>query len=565
MADTQTADVSHFIRELDDTDFYVDDQAGTPDTSPAARSLFCQYEEVVVRSLFTSFGLDSLLFTDQKGGDVDTLLTVRDKEIGFKNAKHETAYQNRGDYNSNQVHSDSSYRTKNKEVSEAKKSGNLRDAYTGEKLSPNAHVDLDHVVSAKEVHDDRGRVLAGLDTAEIANIPANLQPTERSINRSKKAKSASEFVSGLDKKAEERQCRIQELKGKECLDDKESQELHKLERLESVDKKRFLRKDEEARRAQDRILALKYYTSHDFLADTAKASLNSGVKMGLRQSLGLILAEVWFVIREEFPRLVDRMKADFDLGELFRRLDGMVKKAFEKVRAKFGKLIASFKDGALAGVLASVATTVTNIFFVTAKNVARILRETWSSLLEALKILFFNPDNLPWGDRLKAAAKVIAVGAGVIVGGLVQEAAAKAIHIPLLNEVLPQFLGALVGGVLSVSLVYFLDHSAIVNKIVAFINELFRDGFRETILFFKEANEKLDRYVARLNAIDYASFAREILAFRDINIRLEGSKTEKEMNLVLHEVMRERKILLPYEDLCGLDAFMNDKNAVLVI
>ena len=114
-------------------------------------------------------------------------------------------------------------------------------------------------------------------------------------------------------------------------------------------------------------------------------------------------------------------------------------------------------------------------------------------------------------------------------------------------------------------ILYFLDHSAVVNKIVAFINKLFRDGFRETILFFKEANEKLDRYVAQLNAIDYTAFARGILAFRDINIRLEGSKTEKEMNLVLHEVMRERKILLPYEDLCGLDAFINDKNAVLVI
>lgn len=120
MADTQTSGVPHFIRELDETDFYADDEAGMPDISPAARSLFCQYEEVVVRSLFISFGLDSLLFTDQKGGDVDTLLTVRDKEIGFKNAKYETTYQNRGDYNSNQVHSDSSYRAKNKEVSEAK-------------------------------------------------------------------------------------------------------------------------------------------------------------------------------------------------------------------------------------------------------------------------------------------------------------------------------------------------------------------------------------------------------------------------------------------------------------
>ena len=41
MADTQTADVSHFIRELDETDFYADDEAGMPDTSPPSDWIPC--------------------------------------------------------------------------------------------------------------------------------------------------------------------------------------------------------------------------------------------------------------------------------------------------------------------------------------------------------------------------------------------------------------------------------------------------------------------------------------------------------------------------------------------
>lgn len=116
-----------------------------------------------------------------------------------------------------------------------------------------------------------------------------------------------------------------------------------------------------------------------------------------------------------------------------------------------------------------------------------------------------------------------------------------------------------------VSFVYFLDHSEIIKKLTAFLDSLFTNEFRRSVEFFKEVNAKLDRYLAELARIDYSTFAREIVAFREINARLYATKNDRELNSVLHAIVKERGISMPYENLAGLDAFMANKHAVLVI
>ena len=159
-------------------------------------SIFQQYERVVIESLITSFGLDFIV-RDQHGGDVDTVHNVRqigkDENMSYKNKQNEAAYNNRPEYNSAEYHSDSRYIQKNREIRDQKKAGVLKDTYTGEDIRGNDTINLDHVVSAKEIHDDRGRVLAGLDGRDLANSDSNLQPTVESINKSKKARSVSEL------------------------------------------------------------------------------------------------------------------------------------------------------------------------------------------------------------------------------------------------------------------------------------------------------------------------------------------------------------------------------------
>ena len=71
-------------------------------------------------------------------------------------------------------------------IARQRKAGMLKDAYTGEDIPANGTSDLDHVVSAKEIHDDRGRSLAGLKGTDLANSDENLQATNRLTNRTKK-------------------------------------------------------------------------------------------------------------------------------------------------------------------------------------------------------------------------------------------------------------------------------------------------------------------------------------------------------------------------------------------
>lgn len=216
-------------------------------------SIFKQYESVIVQSLITSFGLDFLI-TDRHGGDVDTIHNVRqigsDPEMQYKNAANKAAYDNRGEYNSSEYHSDPRYIAKNRQISEQKKKGELYDSYTGEKITYNEKSDLDHVISAKEIHDDRGRVLAGLSGTDLANSEENLQATNPHTNRTKKADSMDKF---LDKHGDE---------------------------YSDEQKANMRQKDRESREAYEDKLAKAYYTSPAFAKASLKRQAQSEFRWG---------------------------------------------------------------------------------------------------------------------------------------------------------------------------------------------------------------------------------------------------------------------------------------------
>ena len=213
-------------------------------------SIWKEYESVILQSLVTSFGLDFIVH-DRHGGDVDTVHNVRqigiDPEMKYKNVNNENDYENRGAYDSGAYHKDPRYIAINKNLSEKKKNGELTDSYTGKKLARNANVDLDHVVASKEIHEDRGRVLAGLDGLDLANNKENLKPTDRSINRSMQDKDMEAYLADWEKKAPERKSKIIALKTKDSLTDKERKELEKLEKLDQIDPDKMMIENKKAR------------------------------------------------------------------------------------------------------------------------------------------------------------------------------------------------------------------------------------------------------------------------------------------------------------------------------
>ena len=527
-------------------DYYPDEKNSVYD------DLFKQYNRVVIESLLTSFGLDMLLVKDQYGGDVDTIHNVEkigeythswnngkiqiknekyDPLMKYKSLRNEENYKNREEYNSKSYHKHENYIATNKENSKLKKEGMLYDGYTGEKIEVNGKTNLDHIISAKEINDDRVRILAGLKGEDLANSPENLIITNESLNKSKSAYSMNEFLN-KEKNREEKRYSEESIK-----------------RMENLDKR--------ARKAYKTKLNIAYYTSSNFRKDLLTSSANVGVRMGLRQAVGFLLTEVVFTVMDEFKKLKTEK-----LDEIFAAISNGIKKGFENAKLKYKELISKFKDGVIAGIIGSLTTTLTNIFFTTSKNIIRVIRQSWVSLVEALKIVLFNPDNLPFGERMRAVAKIFATTASVIVSIVVREVLTKIgiATIPVVGDELVTFIEILSMGLTSCTLLYFLDRSEIVNKAVNFLNNL--PTVSNALYYYKEQAKYFEQYAAQILSIDVENFEREVEKFNSIANKLENAKDENELNSILVGFYKEMKIKLPWQG--DFDSFMKDKNSVLI-
>ena len=322
-----------------------------------------------------------------------------------------------------------------------------------------------------------------------------------------------------------------------------------IKRMENLDKR--------ARKAYKTKLNIAYYTSSNFRNDLLRSSANVGVRMGLRQAVGFLLTEVVFTVMDEFKRLKTEK-----LDEIFAAISNGIKKGFENAKLKYRELLSKFKDGIIAGIIGSLTTTLTNIFFTTSKNIIRVIRQSWVSLVEALKIVLFNPDNLPFGERMRAVAKIFVTTASVIVSIVVREVLTKIgiAAIPVVGDVLVTFIEILSMGLTSCTLLYFLDRSEMVNKAVNFLNNL--PTISNALYYYKEQAKYFEQYAAQILSIDVENFEREVEKFNSIANKLENAKDENELNSILVGFYKEMKIKLPWQG--DFDSFMKDKNSVLI-
>lgn len=521
-------------------------------------SIWKEYERVILQSLVTSFGLDFII-RDQHGGDVDTVHNVRkigdDPEMKYKNTRNEKAYENRGDYDSVAYHKDSRYISINKNVSEKKKSGELTDSYTGKKVTRNANIDLDHAISAKEIHEDRGRVLAGLDRLDLANNEDNLKPTDRSINRSMQDKDIDEYLAKWEEKKGERRDRISTLKGKKYLNDKERKELERLEKLEEIDPNKMRAENKRAREAYNAKIQRAYYTSGRFYRDTIIAAGNVGAKMGMRQAMGFVFVEIYMEAKSELKQMPENSSFE-DMMDAIKR---GVKNGVENAKRKYKEIFAKFGEGFVSGTLSSITTTICNIFFTTAKRFVRNIRQVYASIVQAGKVLLFNPDNLMFGDRIKTSTVIIATGASVLVGTTVSEVIGVTPlgAMPVVGPFVQTFSATLVSGLLSCTLLVFLDRSKFMNSLINKLNAI-----PSEVNNYKEVADAFERLAAKIENIDIAKFKEDTERYKSVSESISKAGSEDEMNKILLSAYKSLDIKIPWEG--DFDTFMSNKNNRLV-
>lgn len=379
--------------------------------------LLGKVQKDVIGAIVVPFGLGKLVsLMDKDGGNVDTINNARHGVYATR--KEQDSFDNRGDYDTYAAHQNENYKKTNKAHSYARKNGGIKDAYSGETLGYKDNMDLDHVISGRQTHDDPGRVLAEIATQDLANLDENLTPTDRSINRSKGAKTPEEFASYLEKSAGKRQARIAELSKNEVdLSDKDRQELRKLRKLDGADQNALRERGKKAKLHQDKIINRKYYTSKKFILNVSETSAVQGFFMGWQQAFGFLLMEFFDgVIQESRDAFRDGL-----VGEsLFDDLRIRFKRVVSRVAARWKDALKAFGEGGISGFLSNLITTIINTLVKTGVRVVRMIREGVFSLLQAIKMVLSPPPNMTGREACHEASKLLAAG-GIVIAGVALE------------------------------------------------------------------------------------------------------------------------------------------------
>ncbi|WP_439259256.1 DNA repair protein [Lonepinella sp. BR2930] len=521
-----------------------------------------ELEKTVVNSLVTSFGLDFLLFQDKKGGDVDTIHNARawangDKEIGMSD-EFKQAYENRGEYDSHAYHQHKDYIATGKKDKQARQSGELHDISRDTTVKVNEKTNVDHTISASEIHHDAGRILAGKDGITLANKESNLNSIHETINKMKSDMTVDDFLTKVPQILDKKKQRIAQLEKQiDSMSSNTPQERHRkqqkldeirkckdqIEVLEDIDEDAFRKADEIARENYDAEINT-YYKSSKFLKNTAKAAGLAGLKMGARQALGLILAEVWFELRTRVQAYFKQEHKNFKLDDFLSKMAETVKNIFDRVKERFKEILITFKDSAIGGALSSITTTILNIFLTSQKLVIKLIREMWQTLVQVVKLIIFNPNNLALGDLTREIIRLIGAGISIFLGSILNQQLAQYMAFPFGTEI-AAFISALFSGLLTVGMMYFLDHSAIMQKVWDFLNNLFaKNKYSFMVEHMTEINAELDRYLTELAKLEFNLNSDELQAFTD---SLLVTNDEFERALLLDKEIKKRDIDLPFE------------------
>lgn len=436
-------------------------------------ALFEQCQKNAIDAVVGHFGLAAVVLNSKDGGNVNTTHNVR-KGIYASEAEKQR-YENRGEYDSAHYHTDKNYIAINKEQSELKKQGQSIDYMTGKRIGLNDSTDLDHIVSAKTIHDDPARALAQIDGAKLTNTRDNLTLTDSTLNRSKKTKTAEQFLARRDERIAELK-RVEQKRG--YLTQSELNEQRKLKKQKEINDEEFKKAYNESKENIDKKVDRAYYTSAKPYKEALITGAQDGGKMAIHFAIGEILKEFIIGMSDELKTLFKEFGNE-SLGDIFKRFAKRLKQIWENLRARRKDIIAGSFEAGIVAFFGNLVMFVINIVFTTLKRIVRIIRAGFTSLYQAVKKLF--DKNTPENERLFEASKIFVAGLIGAVTMLSGEYITKwlyaipglnmllGIPLPFLDETIGDALGlcisAALGAMLSTIAIYYMDKWANDKKI----------------------------------------------------------------------------------------------------
>ena len=173
--------------------------------------------------------------------------------------------------------------------------------------------------------------------------------------------------------------------------------------------------------------------------------------------------------------------------------------------------------------------------------------------------MLFNPENLMLGDRVKTATIILASGASVLVGTTVSGLIATTPlgEIPVIGEIVQSFCGALTSGLLSCTLLVFLDRSKLINGIINCLNAI-----PSEVNNYKEIADMMELLAAKLSNLDIDKFSSDTKQYAEIADKIANAVNEDELNRMLLLAYKDFHIEIPWEG--DFNSFMSNPSNRLV-
>jgi hypothetical protein len=160
-----------------------------------------------------------------------------------------------------------------------------------------------------------------------------------------------------------------------------------------------------------------------------------------------------------------------------------------------------------------------------------------------------------------AVAKILATAASIVVGTIVGELVGKTPigAIPVIGEIVQTFCSTLVTGIMTCTLLYFLDRSEIAKALAHLLDRL---DLNASVDYYRQQADYFESYAAQLMKIDLEKFREETALFDSFACEIENVEDERVLNSRLKTIISKIGIQLPWGE--DFDGFMSDKNAVMV-
>ena len=443
-----------------------------------------------------------------------------------------------------QIVKDKRYTDANKAMKHKQKLGNLKDEYTGKKLKINEKANLDHIVPRKQIFENPWRKIADIDPSDLANKSENLSATNESLNKSKGAKSNSDYIK--NKELRERNLREQVKKANEKIDkmnisdaEKRNLKAENNKRLNdklAADSKKMLKAEKTAKKAINKDIA-------------KKASVRMANKAGKDAIKAMFVAALFGMLKEIMNALVRYFKAKKQSFDTFME---EMKKALHSF---FGKIKDFIKVG-VDSFVGSIVGEIIGAFNQKLQKLPNLIKQLFGSIRESISYLS-NPENQTHSTAIKIAhiskiitSGLVAVGAmflGEYFEQFLNKVPGMTFEIKLLGtiaNILGMFFASLLTGILGAIIINGLDQF-ISKKLIEENqkqqankkNELLR--IQEVQIFVAEQNVAVKRNDIFSKMAKNHQKLRELLG--NVQEEFSNSKIDFKQRLLANEMYLDEK------------------------